>query len=146
MAYSGRCLLSNFLTGRDANRGVCAQSCRWCYKVYEKDGEKKLHDLTGKNYFVEEEKRKGELIEVDEDPSGTFLMSSRDICALELLEEMYKAGVISFKIEGRNKTIYYASIVTRAYHTAIKALKQGNPSEATKYPGWRLANAYFLIS
>ncbi len=103
VSYSGRCMLSNMLAGRDANRGECAQPCRW-------------------NYTLMEEKRPGERIPVEETPQGTFIMSSRDMCMIEHVGRLYAAGVSSFKIEGRVKSAYYAAVVTNAYSIAVREL------------------------
>lgn len=102
VSYSGRCMLSNELTGRDANRGGCAQPCRW-------------------NYTIVEEKRPDERLPVMENENGTFILSSRDMCALRHVPELIEAGVTSFKIEGRMKSAYYAAVVTNAYRMAIDA-------------------------
>ena len=102
ISYSGRCLLSNFMTGRDANRGACAHPCRYKYKV-------------------EEEKRPGEYWPVDEDARGTYIFNSKDLCMLEHLPELISAGVNSFKIEGRMKSIFYIAHVIKAYRRAIDA-------------------------
>lgn len=102
MAYSGRCLLSNYMTGRDSNQGICAHSCRWNYKVY-----------------LEEEMRPGKYLPIEEDEHGTYIMNSRDNCQIEYLQKLMEAGVVSFKVEGRNKTEYYLSVVTRAYRKAL---------------------------
>lgn len=104
MSYSGRCLLSAFMTGRSANQGKCAQSCRWNYKVY-----------------LEEEKRPGELISVEEDSRGTYFMNSRDLCLLPELPKILSAGIASLKIEGRNKSDYYVAQAARVYRAAIDA-------------------------
>lgn len=104
MSHSGRCLISNYLTGRDANQGICAQSCRWNWKM---------------RYFLEEEEREGELFEVMEDEFGTYLMNSRDLCAIDILDKIIEAGVMSLKVEGRNKTAYYVAMVMRAYRKAL---------------------------
>lgn len=104
MSYSGRCLLSAFMTGRSANQGKCAQSCRWNYKV-----------------FLEEEKRPGELIAVEEDERGTYFMNSRDLCLLPELPKILSAGIASLKIEGRNKSDYYVAQAARVYRAAIDA-------------------------
>ncbi len=104
MSYSGRCLLSAFMTGRSANQGKCAQSCRWGYKV-----------------FLEEEKRPGELIAVEEDSRGTYFMNSRDLCLLPELPKILQAGIASLKIEGRNKSDYYVAQTARVYRAAIDA-------------------------
>lgn len=112
MAYSGRCLLSNYMTGRDSNQGICAHSCRWKYKV--------------KNEFVlEEEMRPGEHMAIEEDEHGTYIMNSKDLCLLPYLKELVNAGICSFKIEGRNKTEYYLATVTRAYRRAIDDMMKG---------------------
>ena len=100
VSYSGRCLLSNSLTGRDANRGACAQPCRW-------------------NYRIIEEKRPEQPYPIEENELGTFIMSSKDMCTLEIIPEIIKAGVDSFKIEGRMKSAYYTAVVTNAYRMAI---------------------------
>jgi U32 family peptidase len=100
MSYSGRCLLSNFLTGRDANRGKCAQPCRWKYRL-------------------EEEFRKGEFLPIEEDGQGSYILNSRDLCLIEKIPQLAKAGVISFKIEGRNKSVGYLATIVRAYRKAI---------------------------
>jgi putative protease len=103
MAYSGRCLLSSVLTGRSANRGDCAQSCRWGYAVME-------------------ETRPGEYFPIEEDPRGTYLFNSRDLCLLEHLPALLAAGVSSVKIEGRMKSSYYVAVVTRVYRRMIDLL------------------------
>ena len=102
VSYSGRCLLSNFMTGRSANKGNCAHSCRWKYKVY-----------------LEEEQRPGQLMELEEDGHGTYIMNSRDLCLMPRLNEVMDVGIDSFKIEGRNKSEYYVAIAARAYRKAI---------------------------
>ncbi len=104
MAYSGRCLLSAYLTGRSGNRGECAQPCRWQYAVVE-------------------QKRPGEYIPVSEDENGTYLFSARDLCLMPLLKEMCGAGIDSLKIEGRMKSEYYVAVVTGAYRRALDLLR-----------------------
>lgn len=148
MAYSGRCLLSNFTGGRDANRGVCNHTCRWNYQVYDEEGrvmnvanhfqspckisnkkegkDKSIRDFEKQN-LIEEETRKGQLISVEEDFHGTHIMSSRDMCMIEHLEEIQQAGVCSLKVEGRNKTAYYCATIARAYRTALDYLAMGKP-------------------
>ena len=140
MAYSGRCLISSYMTGRDANKGTCAHCCRWNYKIYEEnfflnqcskfgarqraeqvDTEKNIHQFE-KKIFLEEEQRKGEFFEMEEDFHGTHLMSSRDMCMIEFLDEIKSSGVFSIKIEGRNKTPYYLAIITRVYKKALNDL------------------------
>ncbi len=105
VAYSGRCLLSAYLTGRSGNRGECAQPCRWKYAVVE-------------------EKRPGEYLPVAEDENGTYLFSARDLCLMPLLPRLCEAGVASLKIEGRMKTEYYVAVVTGAYRRALDLLRE----------------------
>ena len=105
VSFSGRCLLSNYMTGRDANRGRCAQPCRWEYGLVEK-------------------KRPGEVFEIIED-GGTFLLNSRDMCMIEHLPELMQAGITSLKIEGRMKSAYYVGAVTNAYRHALDAVLAG---------------------
>ena len=107
VSFSGRCLLSNYLAERDANRGECAQPCRW-------------------KYHLVEEKRPGEYMEISED-KGTFIMNSNDMCMIEHLPELIDAGIYSFKIEGRMKSAYYAAAVTNAYRHALDAAEAGEP-------------------
>lgn len=109
VSFSGRCLLSNYLTGRDANRGQCAQPCRW-------------------KYHLVEETRPGEYFEISED-GGTHIMNSRDMCMIEHIPELIDAGIDSFKIEGRMKSAYYAAVVTNAYRNAVDAAAEGRELE-----------------
>lgn len=109
VSFSGRCLLSNYLVGRDSNRGDCAQPCRWQYSLMEKT-------------------REGEYFPIDEDDNGTYIMNSKDMCMIEHIPEMVKAGITSFKIEGRAKSAYYTSVITNAYRQAIDAYLK-NPSD-----------------
>ncbi len=100
MAYSGRCLLSQFLTGRDSNRGNCAQPCRWKYTLME-------------------EKRPGQYFPVIEEDKGTLFLNSKDLSMIEHIPELCEAGITSFKIEGRIKTEYYVAVITQAYRNAV---------------------------
>ena len=100
ISYSGRCLLSNFMTGRDANQGACTHPCRWKYSIVE-------------------EKRPGEYMPVYENERGTFIFNSKDLCMVDHIPEMIDAGIDSFKIEGRMKTALYVATVARAYRRAI---------------------------
>lgn len=102
MSYSGRCLLSNYMTGRDANMGDCAQPCRY-------------------KYHLVEEKRPGEYFPIEEHDEGTFIMNSKDLCMIEHIDDMIKAGIASLKIEGRVKSEYYLATVIRSYRMAIDA-------------------------
>ncbi|MBR5130784.1 MAG: U32 family peptidase C-terminal domain-containing protein [Alphaproteobacteria bacterium] len=126
VSYSGRCLLSNFLTGRSANKGNCAHTCRWKYKMYEKES---LPD----SVYIEEETRAGQLMEMCEDEHGTYIMNSRDLCWLPRLNEVLPVGIDCFKIEGRNKSEYYAAVTARAYRHAIDAWFD-NPKAWTAEP------------
>jgi len=114
VSYSGRCLLSNYMTGRDSNRGACAQPCRYKYALME-------------------EKRPGEYFSVYEDEQGTYIMNSKDMCMIDHVAELMDAGLDSLKIEGRAKSAYYAAIVTGAYRHAIDAAQAGQPLD----PVWR---------
>ena len=100
ISYSGRCLLSNYFTGRDANRGACTHPCRWKYAVVE-------------------EQRPGEYLPVYENERGTYIFNSKDLCMIEYIPEMIEAGIDSFKIEGRMKTALYVATVARTYRKAI---------------------------
>ena len=114
VSYSGRCLLSNYMTGRDSNRGACAQPCRYQYALME-------------------EKRPGEYFPVYEENGETYIMNSRDMCMIDHVGELMDAGLDSLKIEGRAKSAYYAAIVTGAYRHAIDAAWSGVPLD----PVWR---------
>ena len=106
VSYSGRCLLSNYMTGRDSNRGACAQPCRYQYALME-------------------EKRPGEYFPVFEDEKGTYILNSRDMCTIDHLKELMDAGIDCIKIEGRAKSAYYAAIVTGAYRHVIDDIQAG---------------------
>ena len=114
VSYSGRCLLSNYMTGRDSNRGACAQPCRYQYALME-------------------EKRPGEYFPVFEDEKGTYIMNSRDMCMIDHLDDLMDAGVDCIKLEGRAKSAYYAAIVTGAYRHCIDAVASEQPLD----PVWR---------
>ena len=114
VSYSGRCLLSNYMTGRDSNRGACAQPCRY-------------------QYYLMEEKRPGEYFPVFEDAQGTYIMNSRDMCMIDHVEDLIDAGLDSLKIEGRAKSAYYAAIVTGAYRHVIDDVWEGREAD----PVWR---------
>ena len=106
VSYSGRCLLSNYMTGRDSNRGACAQPCRYQYALME-------------------EKRPGEYFPVYEDEKGTYILNSRDMCTIDHLKELIDAGIDCIKIEGRAKSAYYAAIVTGAYRHVLDDIYAG---------------------
>jgi len=126
MTYSGRCLLSNFMSERGANQGNCAHSCRWKYKLNLKlkDGTDKAIEITDQNadlfeFLMEEQYRPGELFPIEEDNFGSYILNSKDLCLMPVLPEYLKLGVDSLKVEGRNKSEYYAAITARAYRLAI---------------------------
>ena len=112
MSFSGRCVISNYLTDRDANRGQCAQPCRWKYTLME-------------------EKRPGQYFPVFEDDDGTYILNAKDMCMIEYIDELVKAGVTSLKIEGRAKSSYYVGVVTNAYRMAVDSYLQ-------QPEGWKL--------
>ena len=114
VSYSGRCLLSNYMTGRDSNRGACAQPCRYQYALME-------------------EKRPGEYFPVYEDEKGTYILNSRDMCMIDHIKDLTDAGIDCIKIEGRAKSAYYAAIVTGAYRHVIDDVAAGRPAD----PIWR---------
>ena len=116
ISYSGRCLLSSYFTGRDANRGACAQSCRWKYALVEMS-------------------RPGEYYPIAEDERGTYIMNSKDLCLLPHLDEVVGCGVDSLKIEGRMKSVHYVASVVKAYRMALDACLSGNPYEVREE--WR---------
>ena len=121
ISYSGRCLLSSYMAGRDSNRGACAQSCRW-------------------KYCLVEEKRPNEYFPIEEDQYGTYIMNSKDLCMIEHIPELMQAGISSLKIEGRNKSEYYVAIVVNAYRKAID-LYYADP-ENYKLPKYLLDEMY----
>ena len=114
ISFSGRCVISDYMAGRAANQGACAQPCRWRYALME-------------------EKRPGEYFPVEEDGSGTYLYNARDLCMIDHVPELLAAGVSSLKIEGRTKSAYYAAVVTQAYRQAVDAALAGRPLD----PVWR---------
>ena len=114
VSYSGRCLLSNYMTGRDSSRGACAQPCRY-------------------HYALMEEKRPGEYFPIEEDGQGSYILNSRDMCMIDHLDDLCAAGLTSLKIEGRAKSAYYAAVVTAAYRHCLDAAASG----AAPDPVWR---------
>ena len=117
ISYSGRCLLSNYMTGRDGNRGECAQPCRW-------------------NYHLVEEMRPGEYYPIEEDDRGTYIMNSKDLCMIRHIPELAESGIISAKIEGRMKSAYYVATVVRAYRKAIDEYYKDPNSYSFKEQWW----------
>lgn len=116
ISYSGRCLLSNYMADRDANKGACAQPCRW-------------------NYYLVEEQRPGEYMPVYEDKRGTYFFNSKDLCLLENIPELISSGLQSLKIEGRVKTIYYVANIIRVYREAIDSY-ENDPDNYVFKPEW----------
>lgn len=116
ISYSGRCLLSNYLAGRDANQGACTHPCRWQYAVVE-------------------ETRPGEYMPVGENERGTFIFNSKDLCMIEHLPDLYDAGIDSFKVEGRMKTALYVATAARTYKMAMKAY-ESSPEEYFRHLNW----------
>lgn len=126
MSYSGRCLISNYLADRSANQGKCAHCCRWHYKLHLrlKDGSVKEitideHNKDAFEFLLEEDFRPGEYYEVVEDEHGGYMLNSKDMCLMPKLPDLLSIGLDSLKVEGRNKTEYYAGVVARAYRKAI---------------------------
>lgn len=131
MTYSGRCLLSNYLAERGANQGNCANSCRWKYKVKMKlkDGSLKelaLDDHTKDlfDFFLEEEQRPGELLPIEEDDRGSYILNAKDLCLMPRLNDYLALGADSLKVEGRNRSAFYVAITARAYRMAIDDWKK----------------------
>jgi putative protease len=135
IAYSGRCLISNYLHFRDANQGTCTNSCRWEYKLaFEKgsilETEKAQQPYPystppPEGFYLREHKRPDLQFPIAEDEHGTYLMNARDLCAVELIPDFIRAGIRSLKIEGRTKSAYYTAITTRAYRRALDDHVQG---------------------
>ena len=116
ISYSGRCLLSSYLTGRDGNRGACAQACRWEYTLHEKN-------------------RPGESYDIEEDEHGTYVMNSKDLCLIARIPQLVKAGICSLKIEGRMKSVHYVATVASVYRKAIDAYMK-DPDGYKVLPEW----------
>ena len=123
VSFSGRCLISSYMTGRDANRGDCAQPCRWKYHLFE-------------------ENREGQYFPVDENEQGTFLYNSRDLCMIEHIPELVKAGISSFKIEGRAKSSYYTAVITNAYRHAVDEYMKNHGDFKLPRSGYRQRRLY----
>lgn len=116
IAYSGRCLLSSYMDKRDANQGVCDNSCREKYKTYKED-----------IYIEDPESNPGQFYQIDEDQHGTYILNAKDLCMIEHIEALVRAGVISFKVEGRTKSEFYAAMIARSYRGAIDDVVAGRP-------------------
>jgi len=121
VAHSGRCLLSNYFSYRDANDGCCTNACRWKYRLREQ----KTH-----RYFLQEAHRPDDCLEIEEDEQGTYILNAKDLRAVEHISELVAAGVDSMKVEGRNKSLYYVAVVTRAYRKAIDDVMAGKSFDA----------------
>lgn len=142
IAYSGRCLITNYMNNMDANQGTCTNSCRWGYNFGQKSPS--LLDLEGEDviqidtpytppedgYFLEEPQRPGQYFDMKEDEHGTYMMNAKDLCSIELLEDMRAAGIVSYKIEGRTKSVYYAAMTARSYRKAIDDMEANRPFDS----------------
>jgi len=122
IAYSGRCLLSGYMSHRDSNQGTCTNSCRWDYKVHPA-----AEDASGDIYLLEEGQRANELMPIEEDMHGTYIMNSKDLRAIEHVEKLTAMGIDSFKIEGRTKSPYYVARTSQSYRAAIDDAAHGRP-------------------
>tara|TARA_B110001454_G_scaffold171291_1_gene162076 strand:+ start:108129 stop:109385 length:1257 start_codon:yes stop_codon:yes gene_type:complete len=123
IAYSGRCLMSHYMSYRDANQGVCDNSCRYPYRVHAEE--------TPKELWLEDTREPGSLYRLDEDEHGSYLFNAKDLCLIEHLKELRDAGVCSFKIEGRTKSVFYAAIVAKIYRQAIDDMIENKPFRKT---------------
>lgn len=123
IAYSGRCLMSSYMSYRDANQGVCDNSCREKFKVYAAP-KKETEDS---HFFLEDMRAEGTLYQIDEDENGTFIMNAKDLRLIQHLKEIYDAGVCSFKVEGRTKSVNYVALVAKAYRAAIDDMMAERP-------------------
>src|SRR5512143_1456890 len=155
IAYSGRCLLSGYFNHRDANQGTCTNSCRWDYKVHDAQvdvsgdlqridlnakslmenpepfagiGSGERHPLAEQSYLIEERERPGELMPIEEDEHGTYILNSKDLRAVEHVQRLVEIGIDSLKIEGRTKSHYYVARTAQIYRTAIDDAVAGRPS------------------
>jgi putative protease len=145
IAYSGRCLLSGYFNHRDANQGTCTNSCRWDYKVHDASenaagdivatpsacGDQQRHPEADNLYLLEEGGRPGELIPIEEDEHGTYIMNSKDLRAVEHIEKLVAMGIDSLKVEGRTKSAYYVARVSQSYRKAIDDAVAGRQFDTT---------------
>lgn len=137
IAYSGRCLITNYMNNMDANQGTCTNSCRWGYNFGQKSQSllaleeievskpPETYESPGEGFFLEEPKRPGQFFDMKEDEHGTYMMNAKDLCSIELLEQMNAAGIVSYKVEGRTKSVYYAAMTARSYRKAIDDMLAG---------------------
>jgi len=156
MAYSWRCLISNYLSNRDPNQWTCSHSCRWEYKVFKDEkSEAELETLTWRpeeyeeltwNFYLEEKERPWELMEIDEDQYWTYLMNSRDLCAIDYLKDLVDAWIISFKVEWRNKTVNYLASVWLAYREALDKIEAWEDYDTQKLAEelFSIANRWYI--
>ena len=145
IAYSGRCLLSGYFNHRDANQGTCTNACRWDYKVHEGTenaagdvvaqtaacGDQQRHPEAEQVYLLEEGDRPGELLPIEEDEHGTYIMNSKDLRAVEHIEKLVAMGIDSLKVEGRTKSAYYVARVSQVYRKAIDDAVAGRQFDTT---------------
>lgn len=127
IAYSGRCLLSGYFNHRDPNQGSCTNSCRWDYKVSTSDGQPAQAMRQEQEILLEEKQRPGELMPIEEDEHGTYIMNSKDLRAIEHVHKLVELGIDSLKIEGRTKSTYYVARTTQTYRQAIDDAVAGRP-------------------
>jgi putative protease len=156
MAYSWRCLISNYLSNRDPNQWTCSHSCRWEYKVFKDErSEEELEIVTWRpedyeeltwNFYLEEKERKWEIMDIDEDSYWTYLMNSRDLMAIDYMEDLKNAWIISFKVEWRNKTVNYIAAVAGSYRKAIDAMESWEKIDAKKLSEdlFAIANRWYI--
>lgn len=142
IAYSGRCLITNYMNNMDANQGTCTNSCRWGYNFGQKtpslltlEGQDvqqsaETYESPGDGFFLEEPKRPGQHFNMIEDEHGTYMMNAKDLCSIELLGQMRDAGVVSYKVEGRTKSVYYAAMTARSYRKAIDDMLADRPFDS----------------
>ncbi|MBT3630331.1 MAG: tRNA 5-hydroxyuridine modification protein YegQ [Candidatus Marinimicrobia bacterium] len=142
IAYSGRCLITNYMNNMDANQGTCTNSCRWGYNFGQKSPsllEMESQDIIQVDapytppedgFFLEEPKRPGQYFDMKEDEHGTYMMNAKDLCSIELLQQMRDAGIVSYKIEGRTKSVYYAAMTARSYRKAIDDMEADRPFDS----------------
>ncbi len=122
IAFSGRCLLSGYFNHRDANQGACTNACRWQYKTHESE-----KNITGDVVLIEEATRPGEMMPMEEDEHGTYIMNSKDLRAIEHVQRLMDIGIDSLKIEGRTKSYFYTARATQLYHQALNDAQEGMP-------------------
>lgn len=130
MSYSGRCHLSKYFLHRDANRGECAQPCRWEYTQKTQNPNDKIQNISSLSLELQASSQ-GSFIEIEEDEKGTYILNSKDLCLVEKIPELIEIGIDSFKVEGRNKTSYYVANVVRVYRKVIDECLQGKLDEST---------------